>query len=172
MADIVIIGAHSVDGVVGVDGKLPWRLPTDLSMFKELTDGEIVIMGRKTYESIGKPLSNRINIVVSSKADKRKKVRFKKGEVSFVTMEFAKSIAKQSDTDVYVIGGASVWKEFLQIASGAVITVVDCEVKGDTYFPKNEFVQSRFKLIDKLDDVKRKGDEYPFSIKIYEKEAK
>lgn len=115
--------------VIGKDNQLPWRLPADLAYFKRVTMGHPVIMGRRTHESIGKPLPGRRNIVVTRQ----------RGYVApgcTVVGSLAEAMAAAGDADeVSVIGGSSVFAETLPRADVIHLTEVDAEVEGDTFFP-------------------------------------
>ena len=119
--------AVSRNGVIGKDGKLPWHFSTDLKFFKNLTSGHTVIMGRKTFDSIGKPLPNRRNIVVS-----------RSSQASIPGVEFATGIeeavklAQKGDT--FIIGGASIYNETLNLVDGIYLTRIDADYEGDTYY--------------------------------------
>jgi len=131
---ITMIVAMSKNRVIGQDNKLPWSLPSDLQYFKNTTSYGAVIMGRKTFESIGRPLPNRCNIVISKHpvppalADK----------VIWVnSIEQAVAAARASGRlDTFVIGGAEIYVQFLPIAHKAIIVEVDATVVGDAYFPE------------------------------------
>ena len=126
---ISIIAAVSNNGVIGVDNKLPWNLPEDLKKFKEITTGNVVIMGRKTYESIGKALPNRINIVVT-----RDKNFFVPGVLSANSLDSA-LLKAGGNKDIFIIGGGEIYKQSMGFADKLYITEVDMEVEGDTTFP-------------------------------------
>ena len=126
---ISIIAAVSKNGVIGVDNKLPWDLPEDLKRFKELTTGNVVIMGRKTYESIGKPLPNRINIVVT-----RDKNFFTPNVIVANSLDSA-LLKAGGNKDIFIIGGGEIYKQSIGFADKLYITEVDMEVEGDTTFP-------------------------------------
>ena len=121
------------NGVIGLDGELPWAIPQDMSRFKALTDGHPIVMGRVTHESIGRPLSGRTNIVLTRNKN------FRPGGVEpAATVEEAMLIAKDHhgiDTDLYVIGGSAVYEQFLSLADRLELTIVDCEPRGDAWFP-------------------------------------
>ncbi len=129
---IHLIVAVAKNGVIGCDGELPWRLPADLAYFKRMTSGHCVIMGRKTYQSIGRPLPKRTNIVVSRDPD------FEATGCQVVTgvasaLRLAESLEEQ---DVFVIGGAAIYALALPHADSVHLTRVEAEVKGDVYFPE------------------------------------
>ncbi|ACY83444.1 type 3 dihydrofolate reductase [Edwardsiella piscicida] len=125
---ISLIAALSADRVIGLDNAMPWHLPADLAWFKRNTLAKPVIMGRKTYESIGRPLPGRHNIVISRRAgcDDR---------VTWVTTPQAALEAAAEAQEVMIIGGGSIYSQFLPQASRLYLTHVDADVAGDTYFP-------------------------------------
>lgn len=126
---ISIIVAMDEGGMIGFNNQLPWHLPADLAYFKQCTVNKTIIMGRKTYESIGKPLPNRTNIVVTSKKDYKAPGCLVMHSVEQVLKE------KVGEEEVVVIGGASVYEAFLPLATRLYITRVRHEVVGDTVFP-------------------------------------
>ena len=131
--EIILIAAVSKDKVIGKQGGIPWKIKEDLSFFKEKTLNSPIIMGRATYESIGRPLPNRLNIVMTRSVKNTEGVT----EVTSVR-EAVKTASKNKDSSrVYVIGGENIYKEFLPIAQRMIITEVDLYIKdGDTFFPE------------------------------------
>jgi dihydrofolate reductase len=124
-----LVVAMSRNRVIGRDNQLPWKLPADMAFFKRVTMGHPVIMGRRTYESIGKPLPGRQNIVVSGNA------AYEAPGCSVVrSMEEAYRVAGDAD-DVSIIGGSSIFAASLPIADVIYLTEVDAEVEGDVFFP-------------------------------------
>jgi dihydrofolate reductase len=115
--------------VIGRDNRLPWHLPADLAYFKRVTLGHPVIMGRRTWESIGKPLPGRLNIVVSGNRDYRAP-----GALVVHSLDEAWRAAGDAD-EACVIGGTSLFAEALAVADRIHLTEVDAEVDGDTWFP-------------------------------------
>lgn len=130
--EISIIAAISGKNLaIGKDNKLLWRIPEDLKRFKELTTGHLVIMGRRTFESIGGPLPNRINIVVT--VDKTFEVS---GCVICHSIEEAIEIAKEKEQDkIFIIGGGKVYEETIGLVDRLFLTIVEGEFEGDTFFP-------------------------------------
>jgi dihydrofolate reductase len=126
---ISVIAAVSENGVIGREGKLPWYIPEDLKHFKKLTSGNVVIMGRKTYESIGKPLPNRINIVIT-----RDKNKIIDGCITVNSIEEAIKKAG-NDKQIFIIGGGEIYKKSLNFANKVYLTKVHQVIEGDTYFP-------------------------------------
>lgn len=130
----IIIAALAENGVIGKDGDIPWHHPKDLKHFKQLTTGNPVIMGRKTYESLPEnyqPLPNRTNIVLTNsdfEADESVEVAN--------SLEEAYNIAKSLSENAFIIGGASVYKQALDTADKLVLTEIHESYEGDTYFPE------------------------------------
>ncbi|MGN1281886.1 MAG: dihydrofolate reductase [Succinivibrio sp.] len=128
MTDVQIIVAIASNYVIGKDGQIPWHLSEDLKHFKEITSGHSVIMGRRTFESIGKILPNRTNIMVSSTFDKDV-------EGLSVVGSLQEAIDSVKSGPAFIIGGARMYKEALPLASTLHLTVIDREFEGDTRFP-------------------------------------
>lgn len=117
--------------VLGKQGKIPWNIPADAKFFKDTTVGHPVIMGRTTYLSIGKPLIGRTNIVVTRNPD-----FFAKGIIVVHSIDEAIEQAKKiDDKEIFVIGGGEIYKEALSKTDRLYLTVIDKEIKGDTFFP-------------------------------------
>ncbi len=127
---ISIIAALAENRVIGVDNTLPWRLPNDLKHFRRLTTGHAIVMGRKNYESIGKPLPERTNIVVTRNRDYRAT-----GCLIAHSVEEALRMAGD-DPEIFVIGGADIFRETLPRAGRLYLTEVHAAVPGDVYFPE------------------------------------
>ena len=129
-APVYLVAAVAENGVIGVNGRLPWHLPEDLQHFKRLTLGHPVIMGRKTWESIGRPLPNRTNIVVSRRSD------FQAAGASVASsVEDALALCAGSGP-VFVIGGSEVYRTALPYAAGLVLTRIRRAYEGDARFPE------------------------------------
>lgn len=132
---ISFIVAMARNRVIGSEGKVPWKLPVDMKRFRMLTMGKPVVMGRKTFESIGKALPGRLNIVMTHD------VSFRAIDCRVVTShEEALNVVSGYD-EVMVIGGEAIFKEFLSIANRIYLTVIDMEVGGDTFFPEIDMNQ-------------------------------
>jgi dihydrofolate reductase len=129
---ISLIVAVAENGVIGKKGTvLPWRLPADLAHFKELTMGHTIIMGRKTYDTIGRPLPGRQNIVIS-----RDPNYHVDGCETAISVEAA--LSKASSEEVFIIGGGEIFKQTLPLASKLYITRVDSSPEGDVTFTYDE----------------------------------
>jgi len=147
---ITLIVAMDKNKIIGKAGEIPWYLPADFAHFKEVTTGHPVIMGLTTYKSIGWPLLNRTNIVLSDNDEKIE------GVLMASSLEEAFAIAKKTDNEIFVIGGASVYTQTLPLADRLDIAWVDAQVDdGDVFFPefnKQEWVEKS--------RVEKKADEY------------
>ena len=120
----------SENRVIGRDGDLPWRLPEDLKRFKRLTTGHHVIMGRKTYETLGRPLPNRTNIVITRRQDFAVS-----GDILIAhTLDEAQGLS-ESDVEPFVLGGGEIYTLALPLADRLELTVIHAKIPGDTYFP-------------------------------------
>lgn len=124
------IVAHDKNFLIGGDNKLLWHLPEDLKRFKKITRGHTVIMGRKTFESIGKPLPNRLNIVLTTDKNYKAEGCLVFNDMLDVLMEVL------NDAEVFVIGGGEIYKQLFPITNRIYTTLVDGDFKGDTYFPE------------------------------------
>lgn len=129
MTTLSMIAAMAKNRVIGRDNALPWRLPEDLKHFKTTTLGKPVIMGRKTWESLGRPLPGRRNIVVSRNAT----YMLAGGEL-FPSLDAALA-ACSDDPECFVIGGAELYRQALPLAQQIHLTEIDIEVEGDAHFP-------------------------------------
>jgi dihydrofolate reductase len=123
-----LIVAMAKNRVIGYQNKMPWHLPAELAYFKRITTGHPIIMGRKTFESIGRPLPNRRNIVVS------RNVHFYSPGVE-VANSLETALALCANENPFVIGGASLYAEALAITQKLYITEIDADLVGDTFFP-------------------------------------
>jgi dihydrofolate reductase len=126
---IALIVARARNGVIGRDGGLPWKIPGELAHFKRTTMGHPVVMGRRTWESIGRPLPGRRNIVVTRNAD----FAAAGAEVA-ASLDAALALCAGSN-EVFVIGGAELYAQALPRASRAVVTEIDADYDGDAHFP-------------------------------------
>ena len=129
MPKLSLILARARNGVIGRDNALPWRLPEDLAFFRQTTMGHPVVMGRRTWESIGRPLPGRRNVVVTRTAGWR-------ADGAEVARSLDEAIALCGDvSDIFVIGGAALFAAALPVADAIVATEIDQDIEGDTVFP-------------------------------------
>ena len=131
------VAAMSCNGVIGNNGQLPWHLSEDLKFFRKLTYGSPVIMGRKTYESIGRPLPGRKNIVISSNPNVEGNIE------THQSIEDLIKVYKDSTESLFIIGGAEIYSALLNWTKEIYLTYIYIEYSGDTYFPK---IDNDFKL--------------------------
>jgi dihydrofolate reductase len=125
---ISLIAAMDKNRVIGKGGKLPWNLPADMKYFKDKTLGKPIIMGRKTYESLGKPLPNRKNIIITHDQDY-------KAEGCIVVHSAEEALkAAEGNEEVMIIGGSQIYKELLPKANRMYLTIVDADFEGDAFF--------------------------------------
>jgi dihydrofolate reductase len=136
---MIIIVARNKKHVIGAEGDIPWKNPTDMQRFKMLTSGNVVIMGRKTYESIGRPLPNRVNIVIS-----RQNLEYPKCLMA-KSLDEALDLAMPLEKQIYVIGGAEIYRQALPLASTVLLTEIDDNSDGDTFF---EYDEDQWKCIN------------------------
>ena len=153
MAIILIAAMTKGKHVIGKNNKLPWSIPEELEKFRGFTKGNTVIMGRRTFESVGsKPLPNRNNIVVSASLQPQKSVEVAR------TIKEAIEKAKSYVKDIYIIGGAKIYEQSFQYADKMYISYIKEEYDGDTFFP--EFSEADW-------EIERKEDYKDFEFVVY-----
>lgn len=130
---ISLIVAMSENRVIGVDNRLPWSIPEDLKRFKKITSQHPIIMGRKTFESIGRPLPNRTNIIISRNKEYRAE-----GTITCKSLEEAIQWARNApgSEEIFIIGGGEIFKMALPIANRIYLTTVYWPFEGDSFFPE------------------------------------
>jgi dihydrofolate reductase len=138
---MIAIAAMGMNRAIGIEGRIPWHLSKDMKFFRHMTLGNVVVMGRKTFESLGKPLSGRENIVLSRQSLEIPDIR---------VAASADEIAEPADgRSVFVIGGAEIYKALLPRCSELLLTIVKQSPEADTFFPEFE---SEFALAEILDE--------------------
>ena len=159
MKKISIIVAMSKNSVIGLNNKLPWHISEDLKNFKQLTLNNSVIMGRKTYDSIGKLLKDRNNIVISR--DPLLKINNVK-----VKNSLDKAISSVEETsEIFIIGGSDLYSQTINIANKLYLTSINHEISGDKYFPAFDIDQ--WKLIDSCSYKKNNSNSHHFKSEIF-----
>lgn len=156
---ISLIVAHDKNRVIGYENKMPWYLPGELQYFKEQTMGKPMIMGRKTFESIGRALPGRRNIVIT-----RNKNYHAEGIEVVSSLDEALQLAGDVE-EIMIIGGEQIFKVAIDIADRLYITLIEHEFTGDTFFPS---YGDEWKLVSKSEKVET-PDGYSFTYCIYEK---
>ena len=129
-APLAMVVAIGDNGAIGKDGKVPWRIPEDLKHFKNVTMGHAIIMGRKTWDEVGRPLPGRRNLVVSRNAD-----LVLEGAEVFTTLLAAIAAARTTDDEPHVIGGSTIYEAAMPLATRIHLTEVHRNVEADTFFP-------------------------------------
>jgi dihydrofolate reductase len=140
MIRYVLVAAVAANGVIGTDGEIPWHLPEDLRHFKETTAGHPVVMGRETYESIaariGGPLPHRLSVVLTTRDPDLPEGAVRAGSIPEARETAAAAAADMGVETVYVVGGSTVYEQFLPFADAMVLTELDDAYEGDVEFPE------------------------------------
>ncbi|MCL7986342.1 dihydrofolate reductase [Sphingobacterium sp. lm-10] len=158
---ITLIAAASENNVIGKDNKMAWHLPDDFRYFKNTTKEHSVVMGRKTFDSMGKALSDRRNIVIT-----------RDQKWSAPEVDVANSLEEvftycRDEQEIFIIGGAEIYKQALPYAHKILLTRVHTTIEGDAYFP--EFDESTWKLMDSTLHVSDEKHAFPFTFQVYER---
>lgn len=159
---ISLVAAVAENGVIGRDGVLPWRLPGDLRFFKRLTTGHTIIMGRRTWDEIQRPLPDRRNIVITRSED-----RDFPGALRAASLDAALALAS-TDEEVFVIGGGEIFREALPVADRMYLTQVHAVVEGDTRFPAWDPAEWRVASEERFAADER--NPHAFTIRRYQRE--
>lgn len=158
---ISIIAALARNRVIGIENRLPWRLPEDLAHFKALTLNHPILMGRKTFESLGRPLPGRTNIVITRNASYQPD-----GCLVADSIPAAVALCNGAD-EVFFIGGADLYRQAIPLADRLYLTEVDIESQGDAWFP--EYDRSAFREVSRESHTGEKGDVLNFDYVVYER---
>ena len=155
---ISLIAAMAQNRVIGRQGEIPWKIPGEQKIFKKITSGHAVIMGRKTYESIGRPLPDRINIIVTRQKEYR-------AEGCIIAHDLAGALKScpQDENEAFICGGGQLYHEAIHMADRIYLTVIPRDIKGDTYFPEissADFQVKESKIIEGIE---------PYNFYIYER---
>ncbi|MFQ1006910.1 dihydrofolate reductase [Gilliamella apicola] len=161
---VIVAMAHN--RVIGLNNQMPWHLPADLAWFKKNTLNKPVIMGRKTFESIGRPLPNRHNIVISRQIEPSDN---KISNVSWVkSIDEAISLAQaQQPDEVFIIGGGNIYQQVLPLIDRLYLTHIDAELQGDTYFP--DYLPEQWQVIYQQDHQTDEKNSYPYQFEILQR---
>ena len=157
--------AFSENMVIGIDNKLPWNLPKDLQHFKNYTINKSIIMGRKTYESIGRPLPNRNNIVISKTLSNLEGIYI--CESLDDALNQARTLNKNAQNEIVMIGGARVFLESAHLVNKLVLTKVKCNIDGDVFYPRLDF--QKFTLENSEEYKQDDLHAYDFTIEVLSK---
>jgi len=156
-----LIAAVGKDGVIGAGGKLPWKLPADLAHFKQVTMGHPIIMGRKTFESIGRTLPGRENIVVTRQHDYAAP-----GCVVVASLNEAFERTRDAD-EAFIIGGAELFRAALPRAAKLYLTRIDHDFEGDVFFP--EFDPAEWREVSRREGIVDAQNPYPHVFLVFER---
>lgn len=162
-----LIVAVAKNKVIGHEGGMPWDLPSDLSNFKRITMNKPMIMGRKTFDSIGRPLPGRDNIVVSRNPDIFIEGITLCNNIESAILEASKCADKRNTDEIMIIGGEYIFKSFINTAHKIYLTEVDSSPEGDVFFPNLNL--NDFTVVSKSPFVKETGDSCSHRLVIYEK---
>jgi dihydrofolate reductase len=158
---ISLIVAMAKNRVIGVNNTLPWHLPADLKHFKSLTMGHHIVMGRKTYESIGKPLPGRTSVVVT-----RNTGYSATGVITVNSLEAAIA-ACTNDDEIFVIGGAELYRQAIQLADRIYLTEIEADISGDAHF--TEFDSSFWQESGRESHVADEKNLHPYHFVVYDR---
>jgi dihydrofolate reductase len=160
---ISLVVAAAKNNTIGKDNQMPWHLPNDMKHFKNITWGMPVVMGRKTFESLGKPLAGRKNIVIT------RQPRWKaEGTIAVKSLDDALFVAKETDAkEVMVIGGGEIYRMAFEKAKRIYLTRVEAEPEGDTFFP--ELDPKVWHLVSQKDHDADEKNKYAYSFQVWER---
>lgn len=159
--------AMSNNQVIGVNNDLPWNLKDDLAHFKRYTTGKTIVMGRKTFESIGRALPNRVNYVISSTLSEIEGVSIFKTLDDAMEAAKAHNIENNISNEIAIIGGGYLFRDSINTFNKLVLTKVDCSIEGDVFYPDIDF--SNWELVSSESFLKNEDNQYNFSIETYRK---
>ena len=166
---ISLIAAIAKNGVIGEKGEIPWYLPSDFAYFKKTTLNKPIIMGRKTFESIGKALPKRTNIIISRQKEYQPDNTIVINSIDGA-IKIAKDIAIRDDVDeIMIIGGANIYQQTIDVAERLYISHVALDIKGDSIFPKID--ENIWQVINEPRIEKSPKDSTIYKVKIYEKKT-
>jgi dihydrofolate reductase len=160
-----IIAAMDQNQLIGVQGEIPWDIPADLKYFKETTMGAPVIMGRKTFESIGFPLPGRRNIILTRNKD----YEAEGCEIVHSKKEILDEFLKKKE-EAFIIGGAEIYKQFLAYSDKLYLTIIEHQFSGDTYFPKLDW--QKWDNVSEKEGTTDSDNPYSYSYHVYQRNNK
>ena len=161
---IILIVAKAKNQVIGKDNQLIWKLSADLKRFKNLTTGHYILMGRKTYDSLGKPLPNRTHLIITRNPD----FQAPEGHYAFSSLEEAIIFCNKIGVEkLFIIGGGQIYKEALPLCDQLEITEVDAAPEGDTFFPEIDITYWKETAREEFSADEK--NEFPYAFVTYEK---
>jgi dihydrofolate reductase len=157
--------ALSNNNVIGVDNDLPWRLKKDLQHFSAYTQNKVIVMGRKTFESIGRPLPNRKNIVISSTISSTSEVQVVNSLEQAISEARNWNRENSLVEEIVLIGGGYIFKDSINLVNKLVLTRVDCDINGDVFYPSIDL--DKWRMISNESFIQDEDNEYEFSVETY-----
>ncbi len=157
---ISMIWSMDRNGVIGRDNRMPWHLPADLAYFKSKTLGHTVIMGRKTYESIGRPLPGRKNVIITRDVNYR-------ADGCSICNSIEEALKLGLEEEVFIIGGADIYGKFLPFADKLYITFIEDTFEGDAFFPSVDFEQ--WELVSRKQGERNEKNPYDYYFTEYKR---
>ncbi|WP_373230982.1 dihydrofolate reductase [Cohnella sp.] len=157
---VTLIAAVAANGVIGSNNKLPWRLPAEMKYFTQKTLGKPVLMGRKTFESLPKPLKDRTNIILSRTLEAAP-------EGCELVRTISEVLERYGKDEIMVIGGADIYNQMLDAADRLLITEIDHAFEGDSYFPS--FDRKEWELVSRTPGIQDDKNIWPFTFCVYER---
>ncbi len=157
--------ALSNNNVIGVDNDLPWRLKKDLQHFSAYTQNKVIVMGRKTFESIGRPLPNRKNIVISSTISSTSEVQVVNSLEQAISEARNWNRENSLAEEIVLIGGGYIFKDSINLVNKLVLTRVDCDINGDVFYPSIDL--DKWRMISNESFIQDEDNEYDFSVETY-----
>ncbi len=167
---VALIAARSENDVIGHDGKIPWHLPADLKRFKALTTGHVIIMGRKTFESIGRPLPDRLTVVISRDTSYTSPgvtvVNSPEAALAYAEQGLL-TLGRRDGGEIFVVGGAEIYRLALPFAERMYLTRVHAVVRGSTLFP--EFSMEEWTMTESERHSADAKNEYDYTFEVWER---
>ena len=160
---ISLIVAKAHNNVIGINNKLPWHLKDDLQNFKKLTMGHHILMGRKTFESIGKALPGRMSLVISSEPRPTEESVFWFNSI----FRAIKHAERSGESELFIIGGEKIYKYALSLVDRIYLTEVEGEIKGDTYFPQLSL--KNWKKVSEQSVAQNESNDHAFTMQVLDR---
>lgn len=157
---VTLIAAVASNGVIGSNNSLPWKLPADMAFFKQQTIGKTVLMGRKTFESLGRPLKDRLNVILSRNLQNAP-------EGCELVRSVDEALRRFGDQELMVIGGADIYAQMLGVADRLLLTEIGQAFEGDAYFPSLD--DTEWTLVYRAPGVQDEKNTVPYAFCLYER---
>lgn len=169
---VTVVAALSENNVIGNGAEIPWKCPSDLQWFKASTLGQVLVMGRKTYESIGRPLPKRHTVIVTRNPDYQVPDAYRDNVSVCNSLDAAITFARAAfpEREIFVAGGGEIYKQALEISNDMILTKIHAEVEGDVFFP--EFDKSEWHIASCSDLIQTANDQYPMTVSVWGKVTK